>query len=132
MILLLLAAAAVAWWNWGRGLSRNQLVAIGSALAGAWLLLKGGWQIAVPLFLPGVWLLVQEGRQPRPPATMDADEARRVLGLDPGADADSIRAAHRRLVTRVHPDQGGSAELAGRVNAARDILLAELGARYPR
>jgi len=32
----------------------------------------------------------------------------------------------------VHPDQGGTAELAMRVNIARDVLLAELGGRYPR
>ena len=133
MILALLIAAAVAWWSWGRGLSRNQLVAIGSALAGVWLLTRGSWQLAVPMFLPGIWLLVQNGRQRPPPApTMDVDEARRVLGVARDADADSIRAAHRRLVARVHPDHGGSAELAGKVNAARDILLAEQGRRYPR
>ena len=133
MILALLIAAAVAWWSWGRGLSRNQLVAIGSALAGVWMLTRGGWQLAVPMLLPGIWLLVQHNKQQPPRApTMDVDEARRVLGVAPDADADSIRAAHRRLVTRVHPDQGGSAELAGKVNAARDILLAEQGRRYPR
>jgi curved DNA-binding protein CbpA len=63
---------------------------------------------------------------------MDADEARRVLGVGPDAGADEIRAAHRRLVARVHPDQGGSADLAGRVNAARDILLAQLSTGYRR
>ena len=133
MILLLLAAAAAAWWIWGRGLSRNQLVAAGSALAGVWLLSRGGWQIAIPMFLPGIWLLVRRGSDApaakAPPRPIDADEARRILGIAPGTDADGVRAAHRRLVARVHPDQGGSAELAGRVNAARDILLAELGTR---
>ena len=133
MILALLIAAAVAWWSWGRGLSRNELVAIGSALAGVWLLTRGSWQLAVPMFLPGIWLLVQNGRPRPPPApAMDVDEARRVLGVARDADADSIRAAHRRLVARVHPDHGGSVELAGKVNAARDILLAEQGRRYPR
>ena len=60
---------------------------------------------------------------------MSRDEACRVLGVAADASADDIRAAHRRLVARVHPDQGGSADLAGRVNAARDILLAELPRR---
>lgn len=127
MILLLLAAAAVAWWYWGRGLSRQQLVAAVSAVGGLLLLTRGAWMIALPMFLPGIWLLMQPGAAgAAPPPPMDMDEARRVLGVDPGAGADAIRAAHRRLVTRVHPDQGGSAELAGRVNAARDLLLAEL------
>ena len=129
MILLLLAAVAVAWWSWGRGLRRNQLLAIGSALAGGWLLLKGGWMIALLLLLPGIWLLVRRMPSGTPSRAMDADEARRVLGLEREADADSIRTAHRRLVARVHPDQGGSAELAARVNAARDILLAEQARR---
>lgn len=129
MILLLLAAAAVAWWYWGRGLSRQQLVAAGSAIAALVLMTRGAWMVALPMLLPGIWLLMQPSASATPPARMDMDEARRVLGIAPGADAETIRAAHRRLVARVHPDQGGSAELAGRVNAARDILLAELQKR---
>lgn len=51
-------------------------------------------------------------------------EAAHVLGLEPGAGPDAVRAAHRRLIALVHPDNGGSADLARRVNAARDTLLA--------
>lgn len=129
-MILLLVAAAAAWWMWGRGLSRPQLIAAGSALAGGFLLLKGAWQVGLPMFLPGIWMLVQ-GHQAKgaPSKVMDREEARRVLGVAADASPDDIRAAHRRLVTKVHPDQGGSAELAGRVNAARDILLAELPRR---
>ena len=132
MILLLLAAAGFAWWQWGRSMSRPQLMAALSALGGAMLLTKGAWMVALPMFLPLVWLFMQPapavGRTPAAPA-MNGDEARRVLGLPEAADAEAIRAAHRRLVARVHPDQGGSAELTSRVNAARDILLAELQRR---
>ena len=41
----------------------------------------------------------------------------------------ALTAAHRRMIARVHPDAGGSAGLATRVNAARDALIAELKRR---
>ena len=66
----------------------------------------------------------QLSRRRRP--NMSLDEARAVLGLAPDADAEAVRAAHRRIVAQVHPDKGGTAELTARVNAARDVLLAAL------
>ncbi|MES2987840.1 MAG: J domain-containing protein [Pseudomonadota bacterium] len=61
--------------------------------------------------------------QAQPRTLPGEDEARSVLGVGPDADPDEIRAAHRRLVTALHPDKGGSAELTRRINAARDTLL---------
>lgn len=52
-----------------------------------------------------------------------AEEAARILGIARDASADDIRAAHRRLIAKLHPDTGGSPELAARINAARDALL---------
>lgn len=54
---------------------------------------------------------------------MDRIEAYEILGLQPGASRDEIQAAYRRLIQRVHPDQGGSSYLAARINQARDVLL---------
>jgi hypothetical protein len=54
---------------------------------------------------------------------MSRGEALEVLGLEPGAEEDEIRAAHKRLLRLVHPDRGGSAYLARRVYEARDTLL---------
>ena len=54
---------------------------------------------------------------------MSVDEALKLLGLKPDATTDEIKAAHRRLMKQVHPDTGGSAYLAARVNEAKDILL---------
>jgi preprotein translocase subunit Sec63 len=62
-------------------------------------------------------------------SAMRPAEARALLGVGAGATIDDIRAAHRRLIARVHPDAGGSAGLATRVNAARDALIAELNGR---
>ena len=59
-------------------------------------------------------------------SAMRPSEARTLLGVGEDASAEDIRAAHRRLIARVHPDAGGSAGLAPRGNAARDALIAEL------
>ncbi|MCA0320162.1 MAG: molecular chaperone DnaJ [Proteobacteria bacterium] len=65
-----------------------------------------------------------EAPPPRGPRTdMSRDEALAVLGLAEGASPEEIKAAHRRLIQRVHPDVGGSADLAARINRAKDILL---------
>ena len=54
---------------------------------------------------------------------MSDAEAYEILGLNAGADRDAIIQAHRRLMQKLHPDHGGSAYLAARINAARAHLL---------
>ena len=54
---------------------------------------------------------------------MSVEEAYAILGLAPGADAEQIREAHRRLMVKLHPDHGGSDYLATQINRARDVLL---------
>ena len=46
-----------------------------------------------------------------------------VLGLRPGASADEVRKARRRLQLSAHTDKGGSAELSQLINQAADKLL---------
>lgn len=56
-------------------------------------------------------------------------KARNLLGISASAGHDEVIEAHRRMITQVHPDRGGSNEAVHEANAARDLLLARLGDR---
>ena len=149
MLMLLLGGAALLLFLGGlQAFSRASVQTVKSLLA--WIAALAGLSLTLLLVLSGkgpiaffaltlVFPLLrdflasrvnaQRGPQPgprrRPGAPpMSAAEALEVLGLRPGATADEIRAAHRRLMRAAHPDGGGSDWLASRINQARDILLA--------
>ncbi len=54
---------------------------------------------------------------------MTVDEAYLVLGLSRSATREDIQSAHRNLMKRFHPDQGGTTYLAAQVNEAKEVLL---------
>ncbi|MGH7024975.1 MAG: DnaJ domain-containing protein [Caulobacteraceae bacterium] len=83
------------------------------------------------LALAALAVLVHVGRRGRPirlrwpgaPVSVELSEARAILGVGPNASPAEIEAAYRRLMLRAHPDTGGTAGLAAKLNAARDRLI---------
>jgi hypothetical protein len=111
------------------------LLVRGNAGLGVPLLILGGGMLGENVLFPGGFNWPGNGRGeagPRPPpprGAMTREEAYAVLGLSPGASAEDVRAAHRRLMKDFHPDRGGTNYLAAKINQAKDLLLQDLGAR---
>lgn len=133
-ILFLAAIAGLGWAWWTgrlRGFTYEDGVAAALFLLGLRLLTTGkllpGAALMSAALLWAAWRRVQLRS-----GSMSAEDARRLLGVSEHASLSEIRDAHRRLIARVHPDKGGSTELANRVNVARDTLVAEMNRRAPR
>ena len=137
-LIALLLVGLAGWLIWTGRLQRMTAkdgMALGAALVGAVLSAKGKPLIGAPLLLGAALFFAKQGRSAkakgrkttRPASSRRDDIAQAValLGLSPDADADAIRAAHRRLIASVHPDRGGTEALAAQINAARDLLLAD-------
>lgn len=58
-------------------------------------------------------------------SSIPLSEAYDLLGIDENASIDNINKAHKELITRLHPDKGGSSYLSARINEARDIIMNE-------
>lgn len=133
-LLILLAAGGLLWaWATGRlkTFTYEDCAAAVVFLLGLRLLTTGKL-IPGALLMGGALLWAAWRRPARGAAAMNLEDARQLLGVTEQAGLAEIRAAHRRLIARVHPDTGGSAELARRVNLARDTLVAEMNRRSPR
>jgi DnaJ family protein C protein 19 len=128
MGLVLLAAAAAGYWAWktrnGQALRFGDVAAVVAGLIGFRFLRQGEILPALLAVGGAGWWLWFRTRAGTVTSDMTAERARALLDVPRGASRDEIRAAHRRLIQRVHPDVGGSAQLATEINAARDALLA--------
>lgn len=54
---------------------------------------------------------------------MTRKDALDILGLKEDASAEDIKAAYKKLMKKVHPDQEGSEWMAAKLNQAKDLLL---------
>ena len=57
--------------------------------------------------------------------SMPALEAYELLGVDKNSSNSDIIKKHKELITRLHPDKGGSSYLSSRINEARDTIMKE-------
>lgn len=139
-LLVILAVGLVAYFAWSRSSPiRRGGWRVGAGLFSAVLIVVGAVAAIVGKELPGLLLVAgglalafigRVGRgalgRSKPAASsepMSASEARSILGVEPEATTEAIKAAYARLMKRNHPDQGGTPGLASKLNAARDRLL---------
>jgi hypothetical protein len=151
MLLLGIVAVALLWWlakaytrTDTQALAKSLKAVAGVAALGAAVLLgiKGRFDMALllggfgawalgwnALNLPGPWRKFQQktGRFSRIRSAMIEMEIDHATGAVEGSilvgALDEVRKAHRTLMKKLHPDQGGTAYLAARVNEAREVLL---------
>ncbi|MEO8722233.1 MAG: molecular chaperone DnaJ [Sphingobium sp.] len=99
-------------------------IMVGLAIIGAVMLARGRPIVgAVPLLIAAGYSARRRRSVPVAHDSQAVADARALLGLDDTADEAAIRAAHRRLIARTHPDAGGTQALAEKINEARNILL---------
>lgn len=92
------------------------------------------WRRALLLLTP--WLVEQffirkktnttpppHGKNPTNIGVMSEKEAAAILNVAPNANRDTINHAYKALMKKLHPDMGGSAYFADKLNQARDVLL---------
>lgn len=131
LALLVVAGVGWLWWKGHLGADAGRKLALAGGIG------LSGWLLARGQMIPGVALAAATAalgfggwmRRKVSAIPMDEIEARQILGVGLRASEEEIQTAHRRLIAAAHPDRGGDADLARRLNAARDLLLATHASR---
>jgi len=119
----------------------RKVLAVIFGIFGFFILVKGNIAVAVVLGTAAVlswqgtlWTYLQSKAQgPKvgqanvtsSSENMTRDEALEILELAGKPTDEEIKAAHHRLMMKIHPDQGGSGYFAAKLNQAKDLLLKE-------
>lgn len=127
-----LAIATFAAFVWlGRRVSRQPnewrtaagVIGTACIVAGAAAAVRGLTVAGVLIMAVGLSLILIARRTPLGFGPMTEAQARKILGVEEGASEAEIQSAYRTRMRTAHPDQGGSADAAARLNAARDRLI---------
>ncbi len=150
LLALALLVALLFFVGWFRAASPDQIrrlgkrsLFVGLLVVTLWLIVTGRFWLLL-LSLPGLFVSVlkwfpllrflknllpqgaggeQEKKAQAHSQTMSREDALAILGLEDGASPEQIRTAHRQLMRKLHPDQGGTTWLAARLNQAKELLL---------
>lgn len=130
IILLAVAVFAALVWLGRRGPKKPNewrsaagIIGIACIVAGLAVMLRGLVLAGSVTVAVGLALSLVAKRIPLPFGPMTEDQARTILGVDIDATEAQIQTAYRTRMRTAHPDQGGDAAEAARLNTARDRLL---------
>ena len=85
--------------------------------------------LALPFVMPYITRFLEELVEVKtiPPKENNTEktvsEALNILGLGQNPSPEQVREAHKRMISKNHPDMGGSIYIASKINWARDELL---------
>lgn len=146
-IIIILIGAAILYFALSKYLSKQpekfndmfaKVLAVVLGVMAFFILVKGNIPVAVVLATGAVlswqgslWSYLRskvgdpKASQKTAVEAMTRKEALEILELSGHPAIEEIKAAHHRLMKKIHPDQGGSGYFAAKLNQAKDLLLKE-------
>ncbi|WP_299773075.1 hypothetical protein [uncultured Pseudoteredinibacter sp.] len=151
-LIILLALIFLAWYLRNRFIStpkadRKRLITgwllwltvaivVGMALTGRLHWIGGLMALSVPFIRQfALWFMQRKlnemdaknsSQEVSSESEMDRQKALQILNLGEQPSREEIVQAHRKMMQKNHPDQGGSDYLAAMLNQAKDLLIQEL------